>query len=71
MPLVVVLVVQQVDIAVFKPKRKTPVAANPDRKAPFQFAFKWVQSESRDVHVANGLRRVQSSQLESQTLRVL
>jgi len=48
---VIVLIVNQDRVAIFKSKCETPVAANAYRPMPGQIAAERMQSPSRDVHM--------------------
>jgi len=63
---VVILIINQNGIAIFKRKRQTPVAINADRAVTTQTAFERVSVPTGTVHVFGPRGGIQRRQLPSQ-----
>ena len=59
---VVVLIVDEFDVAVEETERDSPVAVHPDRPVPGQVPFEGVGPKRRDREVVGGLRHVKQRQ---------
>src|SRR5207245_9507448 len=68
---VVVDIVNVKCVTLGKAKNHAPIRANRYRPKAFQPALERMQPESRQVHVCNGSRRIQTGENVTQLLRML
>lgn len=66
----IVLIVQDMDVAAGKLKRQAPVAADPNSPAASQLALQAVQAIAGDVHIVYRLGGIQGCELQAQAWRM-
>ena len=66
----IILVIQNKCVAVFKLERDAPIAIDPYGPASALAPFERVKPEARNVHVLHGLRGIERGQLHLETVRV-
>jgi hypothetical protein len=59
-----------IGLKVLEFKGKTLIATHPDGPAPLQLALQWMQFETRDIHILDGVRGIQSGELKTKPVRM-